>query len=71
VIKNGNYHLHVEAIFHADLDSLWDKQTDWTFKLEPTILEIKNCLEDKDSVLVTKTTKSAFQGDKEPQNSIT
>jgi nicotinamidase-related amidase len=63
VIENGNYNLFVEAIFHADAGSLWDKQTGWTFKLEPTISEIKDSLSNKSSVLVTKTTKSAFQGD--------
>ncbi len=63
VIKRGNYDLYIEAVFHAELGSIWDKQTDWTFKLEPTVKEIKDCLEDKEVITVTKTTKSAFQGD--------
>jgi nicotinamidase-related amidase len=65
VIRKGNYDLHVEATFHAEPGSLWDRQTDWTFKLEPTIQEIKRCLESRESITVTKTTKSAFQSDKD------
>lgn len=64
VIEKGNYSLYIEAVFHANKGSLWDKQTDWTFDLEPTIREIKDCLVDKNVILTTKTTKSAFQGDK-------
>lgn len=63
VIEKGNYKLYVEAMFHADAGSLWEKQTGWTFKLEPTILEVKESFSGKPSILVTKTTKSAFQGD--------
>ncbi len=65
VIQKGNYNLYVEAVFHADTGSLWDIQTNWTFKIEPTIPEIKSELENKNTILVTKTTKSAFQGDKD------
>ncbi len=65
VIKKGKYDLHIEAIFHAELGSIWDKQTDWTFKLEPTVKEVKDYLEGKEVITVTKTTKSAFKGDKD------
>ena len=65
VIENGKYDLYIEAIFHAEPGSLWDKQTDWTFDLEPTIPEIKEYLKGKELITLTKTTKSAFQADKD------
>jgi len=61
VIKEGAYQLVIEAIFHAEPGSLWDKQTQWTFPLQPTVPEIKTLL-DPGIVTVTKTTKSAFKG---------
>lgn len=64
VIQEGDYDLIVEAIFHADKGSLWDKQTNWTFPLSPTIPDIKKLL-NGNSIQVTKTTKSAFKGDKD------
>lgn len=64
VLKNGKYDLIVESIFYADKGSLWDRQVNYTFPLQPTIPEIKNLL-DKDVVLITKTTKSVFKGDKD------
>lgn len=63
IIEQGGYELFVEAIFYADPGSLWERQTSWTFKLEPTIPEIKKSLSDKSSILVIKNTKSVFQGD--------
>ena len=65
VIEKGNYDMYIEAIFHAEPDSLWDKQLHWTFDMEPTVPEIKKLLDGKNAVVVTKTTKSAFQGDKD------
>ena len=65
VIQEGKYNLIVEAVFHADPGSLWEKQVNWTFPLRPTVPEIKKLL-DNNVVLVTKTTKSAFKGDKDP-----
>ena len=65
VIEKGNYDMYIDAVFHAEPGSVWDKQTHWTFPLESTIPEVKNLLVDKNAVVVTKTTKSAFQGDKD------
>ncbi len=64
ILQEVNYDLVVEANFHADAGSLWDKQVHWTFPLSPTIPEIKNLLP-ADTILVTKTTKSVFKGDKD------
>jgi len=63
VIKEGKYDLYVEAVFHAEKGSIWDKQLDWTFELESTIPKIKEYIADKNPVTVVKTTKSAFKGD--------
>lgn len=63
VIENGRYDLFIEAIFHAEKGSIWDKQLEWTFPIEPTVSDIKNALEGKNPILVTKTTKSVFKGD--------
>ena len=63
VIREGGYDMLVEGIFHAEPGSLWDRQTRWTFPLQPTVLEIKK-LFDPNTVTVTKTTKSAFKGDR-------
>ncbi|MFA7191701.1 MAG: isochorismatase family protein [Candidatus Paceibacterota bacterium] len=64
VVQNGKYNLIIESIFHAEAGSLWDRQTNWTFPLQPTVPEIKN-LFNQDSVLITKETKSVFKGDKD------
>lgn len=64
-IEQGRYDLYIEAIFHADKGSLWDKQTGWTFELEPTVSELREALQKTGSLLVTKTTKSVFGGDKD------
>jgi len=64
VIQKGEYSLLIEANFHAEPGSLWDRQTNWTFPLKPTTPEIKRLL-NKDTVTVTKTTKSVFKGDKD------
>lgn len=63
VIREGGYSFFVEATFHAEPGSLWDRQTGWTFPLSPTIPEIRELLP-ANTVLVTKTTKSVFGGDK-------
>lgn len=64
VIKTGGYSLFVEAVFHADKGSLWDKQLGWTFPFEPTVSAIKEMLPPGTTV-ITKTTKSAFKGDRD------
>lgn len=64
VIKEGGYTFVAEAVFHAEKGSLWEKQVDWTFPSQPTISEIKK-LFPKNTLTVTKTTKSMFKGSKD------
>jgi nicotinamidase-related amidase len=63
VIEEGEYNLYIEALFHAEPGSIWDKQTEWTFPLDHSIPEIAVALADKDPIVVIKETKSVFQGD--------
>lgn len=63
-IREDDYDLYIEAVFHADPGSLWDKQTGWTFPLSPTVPEVKELLP-SETIRVVKTTKSAFGGDKD------
>lgn len=65
LIDQTDYDLYVEAVFHADKGSLWDRQTGWTFELEPTVPGLGDILREKNALLVTKTTKSVFGGDKD------
>ncbi len=58
------YDLYIEATFHADPGSLWDKQTEWTFPYEPTMPDIKSLIPER-AVQVIKATKSVFGGDKD------
>lgn len=60
ILKQGNYALCIDAIFHADKNSLWNKQEAWTFDLSPTVPEIKKLLDPKKTIFITKTTKSVF-----------
>jgi nicotinamidase-related amidase len=74
IINEGGYSLTVEAVFHADPDSLWDKQIKWLFPMQPTIPEIKLLL-NSSTITTTKISRSAFKGDKNlvnifKQNSI-
>lgn len=64
VIKTGGYLLFVEAVFHADKGSLWDRQVGWTFPFEPTVPAIKEALP-LGTTVITKSTKSAFKGDRD------
>lgn len=64
VIRKGNYKITIEIIFHAEKNSLWDKQTNWIFPLQPTVPEIKEMIK-YNFVTITKSTKSAFKGSKD------
>lgn len=56
------YDMYVEATFYADKGSIWDKQTKWTFKYEPTVPWVLELLRDKKVIQVKKTTRSTFKG---------
>lgn len=60
VIQDGGYELFVEATFHADKGSIWDRQMEWTFNYELTLPEIKALLPEEKTIVVVKTTKSVF-----------
>ncbi|MBI2013747.1 MAG: cysteine hydrolase [Candidatus Colwellbacteria bacterium] len=65
LLKQEKYDLFIEATFHAEKGSLWDRQTHWTFPYEPMISEItKKLLKGKKIVKVIKETRSAFKGNK-------
>ena len=61
-ILKGNYDLIVETLFYAEKGSLWDRQTNWIFPLQPAVTEIQQVLPN-DSIRIIKSTKSAFKGD--------
>ena len=65
LIKKVKYDLYVEAIFHAEKGSLWERQIKWTLpktKRCATVPEIKVLLQGKKSVYVEKSTRSVFFG---------
>src|SRR5688572_3718024 len=62
LLEQESYDVFIEATFHAEKGSLWDKQTHWTFPYEPTLPEISELLKDKSVVKVKKETRSAFKG---------
>lgn len=64
LITDGGYDLFVDAVFHADKGSLWDRETGWTFDLSPTVPEIKHMLDPHKTVFITKTEKSVFNENK-------
>ncbi|MDO8556166.1 MAG: isochorismatase family protein [Nanoarchaeota archaeon] len=68
LLEKVKYDLYVEAIFHAEKGSLWDKQIKWTLpktdKLS-TVTVLRELLKDKKKVYVDKTTRSVFKGDKD------
>ena len=63
--KQEKYDLYVEITFHAEKNSFWFKQTDWTFPYEQSIPEVIEILKDKNPVRVVKETRSGFKGDKD------
>lgn len=64
-ISSTNYDLYVNAIFHAEKGSIWDKQTDWILPKDKdfhTVEEIDSLLKTKKVIHIEKTTKSVFKG---------
>lgn len=65
LIKTVPYDLYIESLFHAEKDSIWDKQTDWMCQKDEnfyTVPEITELLKDKNCIKVEKETKSVFKG---------
>ncbi|HLD12031.1 MAG TPA: isochorismatase family cysteine hydrolase [Candidatus Nanoarchaeia archaeon] len=68
LLEKVKYDLYVEAIFHAEKSSLWDKQIKWTLPKTDkfsTVAALRELLKDKKRVYVDKTTRSVFKGDKD------
>jgi nicotinamidase-related amidase len=65
LISQYPYSLYIEAAFHAEKNSLWQKQTNWIFpkngRFTPE-LSIHTILAHKKTVYVEKQTKSVFKG---------
>lgn len=67
LIEQIPYDYYVEALFHAETGSIWDKQMQWTGPKPNTarinsVEEIRVALAHKDAFYVEKTTRSAFIG---------
>lgn len=65
LIEQAEYDFFVECVFHAEKDSLWDKQTDWYApkdKNTKTVQEILKTLPRQNLLHIEKQTKSAFKG---------
>jgi nicotinamidase-related amidase len=56
----------VEAVFHTEEGSIWEKQMDWICKKDDRMHTEKTILGalPKDTIHIVKTTKSAFKGNK-------
>jgi nicotinamidase-related amidase len=66
LIQNIPYDFFVEAVFHSEKDSLWDKQTNWFLPKDNnfhTLKEISDLFINKDRLHIEKETKSVFKGD--------
>ena len=66
LMNSVKYDFYVESVFHAEKNSLWDKQEGWILpktKKSHTVPEITRLLPDE-TIHVLKGTKSAFKGNK-------
>lgn len=64
LIKSVDYDLYIQALFHAEKNSIWDKETSWTLPKDKnfhTLKSINKLLENKKVSKVIKDTKSVFQ----------
>lgn len=65
LIENFSHDFYVESVFHAELGSVWDKQTGWTLPKDEnfkTVGDIIKSLTLKDCIHLEKQTKSVFKG---------
>lgn len=65
LIDKVPYDLYIEAVFHAEKGSLWDKQQDWTSPSGDdthTVKEIAEALKRHATVKVLKDSRSVFKG---------
>lgn len=62
------YDAYVEAVFHAEKGSLWDKQQKWICPADDntnTVAEVKTILQPYNPLQILKDTRSVFKGDKD------
>lgn len=68
LIQSVEYDLYFEAIFFADKGSIWDQQQKWVCPKDDdfcTVSEIAQLLAARNAILVEKSTKSIFKGNKD------
>ena len=66
LIEETEYSIYVEALFHAEAGSIWDRQQQWTGPKNGQLLstpELAFALRNKRAVHVEKETRSAFRGE--------
>lgn len=67
LINKMNYKLYIETIFHAEKGTIWESQIKWTLpkdKKMHTVKELASLLKENNALLVKKTTRSIFKGNK-------
>jgi nicotinamidase-related amidase len=65
LIEKIPYDLYIEAVFHAEKDSLWDEQRNWLCPMSEdthTVQEIADALGGHSPIKVLKETRSVFKG---------
>lgn len=65
LIEATAYDCFVTAVFHAEKNSLWDKQTNWILPKDQNFKildELAGLLQEKDCIRLEKEAKSAFKG---------
>jgi nicotinamidase-related amidase len=65
LIEKAPYDLYIEAVFHAEKDSLWDDQQKWICPENEdthTVEKIADALAEHSPVKVLKETRSVFKG---------
>jgi len=72
LIQNTKYELYVNAVFYADKNSIWARQTQWTVpkkkaKSHPRIIK---ALKNLTPIEIVKQSKSCFKGDEVDSSDI-
>ena len=66
LIQRVPYDAYIEALFHAEKGSIWDRQQRWSAPNDGrmhTMPEVAHALAPRNPLLVVKETKSLFRGD--------
>lgn len=68
LLENVTYDCYAEAVFHAEEDSLWQKQQQWFCPKNNdtrTVEEIRPLLKQHQPLQILKSTRSAFRGNQD------